>query len=155
MKNLYLLFILFSLSGFLFSCSNTEATVAEEEAPEAIIENIMAEEDIMANIDSTAISAEDKETLAAVQEERKEAMKENIEKSVLKEKSCEEIFEEYKTVAEEYLATQDAKVLLKLEAWTNDVIYMSCRKKEPYATQFTALRAKVDAVGEEDEEEVW
>lgn len=156
MKKISLQTLLMCLALFFVQCSNEQTnTETTEEMTETVIqestETLMPELDI----DTLAVSEEEKAAIMEGEAERKIAIEEGIKKSVLKEKTCEEIFEEYKGVAEEYLSTKDDKILLKLSAWTNDPIYMSCRKAESFKVQFEELSAKIDAVGEEDEDDLF
>jgi hypothetical protein len=147
--------ILFLCLFLLFvQCAGEQTTGGEEMTEESIQEST---ETLMPklDIDTMTISAEEKAAIMQGEAERKAAIEEGIKKSILKEKTCEEIFGEYKEIAEQYLSTKDDKILLKLSAWTNDPIYMSCRKKGAFKAQFEELRKKVDAVGEEDEDDLF
>lgn len=172
MKSLYKIhhLLLFSLFLLLFvACKNDAAygdadselldslgtSISLEEAPDekAIIEEMSKmDEDLPVNEkakveDITDVKLEEKSEAEKRKEEelKRKIAEEKVKKSDNKGQSCKEILKKYEAIANDFLDSNDIKLLVKMNEQTNDVFFAKCREDQSFQKSIDAINAKVDA----------
>ncbi len=153
MKNFIILF-LFSLLSILYACQE-EAKQKEniqqiEETTKEIINTQKEEVKKEAIVPPLKVEVSKNEPdIIEVKEEKKlppppktptkvidKIKEEQVKASPNKEKTCEDILEEYKTTVNKFLESNDVKYIQIISSWSNDVVFNQCKNDSELKAEF-------------------
>ena len=130
-------------------------SISLEEAPDedAIIEEMTKlDEELPVNEnakveDITDVKLEEKSEAEKREEEelKRKIAEEKVKNSENKGQSCKEILQKYEKIANDFLSSNDIKVLVKMNEQANDVFFAKCREDASFQKSIDAINAKVDA----------
>lgn len=117
-------------------------TLIEEPEKEMIEEKTPVKLQNLKNIDTEKIKRE----AVAAKEQRENIVSEQVEKSVNKGKSCDQILEEYEKIILKFVESKDDAVLDPLTKWSNDPFFNACKKNKAFKKKIDALDEKMSEI---------
>lgn len=159
MKSLCNVILILLFSFILYNCnsdSSNKANSVPEEEVENLVDDLLEEQmaemegepqvENEVEVDMTEVDVDQ----AAIMEQKKEILKEQLKESPNLGKDCEDILKEYATLVDQFLKGENEEgVLNRLAEWANDPIFNRCKKSEEYKDRFFKLEEKMYA-GEEE-----